>query len=83
MKMQGRCAVSASPLSMDQEQPRRTGGALAGPVSTENSPQSDLVDVGTTAVPRRWLAGTITDERLEQAIEDVTDLPLGRFPTLG
>jgi predicted nucleic acid-binding protein len=44
----------------------------------------DLVDVETTAVlRRRWLAGTITDERFEQAIEDLTDIPLARFPTLG
>ena len=44
----------------------------------------DLVDVETTAVlRRRWLAGTITDQRFEQAIEDLTDIPLARFPTLG
>ena len=44
----------------------------------------DLADVETTAVlRRRWLAGTITDERFEQAIEDLTDIPLARFPTLG
>ena len=44
----------------------------------------DLVDVQTTAVLwRRWLAGTITDKRFEQAIEDLIDMPLARFPTLG
>ena len=44
----------------------------------------DLVDVETTAVLRqRWLAGTISDQRFEQAIEDLTDIPLARFPTLG
>jgi len=44
----------------------------------------DLVDVETTAVlRRRWLAGTISDQRFEQAIEDLTDIPLARFPTLG
>jgi predicted nucleic acid-binding protein len=44
----------------------------------------DLVDVETTAVlRRRWLAGTVTDERFEQAVEDLVDLPLARFPTLG
>jgi len=44
----------------------------------------DLVDVETAAVlRRRWLAGTITDERFEQAIEDLADIPLARFPTLG
>jgi len=44
----------------------------------------DLVDVETSAVlRRRWLAGTITDERFEQAIEDLKDIPLARFPTRG
>jgi len=42
------------------------------------------VDVETTAVLRsRWLAGTITDERFEQAVEDLGDIPMARFPTLG
>ena len=41
----------------------------------------DLVDVETTAVlRRRWLAGSITDKRFEQAIEDLADIPLARFP---
>jgi len=44
----------------------------------------DLVDVETTAVlRRRWLAGTITDERFEQAVEDLGDILMARFPTLG
>lgn len=44
----------------------------------------DLVDVETTTVlRRRWLAGTITDERFGQAIEDLADIPLARFPTRG
>lgn len=43
----------------------------------------DLVDVETTAVlRRRWLAGTVTDERFEQAVDDLVELPLARFPTL-
>lgn len=43
----------------------------------------DLVDVETTAVlRRRWLAGTVTAERFEQAVDDLVDLPLARFPTL-
>jgi predicted nucleic acid-binding protein len=42
----------------------------------------DLVDVETTAVlRRRWLAGDVTDERFEQAVDDLADLPLTRFPT--
>ena len=44
----------------------------------------DLVGVETTAVlRRRWFAGTVTDERFEQAIEDLTDIPLARFPRIG
>jgi len=44
----------------------------------------DLIDVETTAVlRRRWLAGSVTDERFEQAIADLADVPLARFPTLG
>lgn len=44
----------------------------------------DLVDVETTAVlRRRWLAGTLTAERFEQAVEDLVDIPLVRVPTLG
>lgn len=43
----------------------------------------DLVDVETTAVlRRRWLAGTVTVERFEHAVDDLVDLPLIRFPTL-
>ncbi len=42
----------------------------------------DLVDVETTAVlRRRWLAGTVSDMRFDQAIEDLADFPLARFPT--
>jgi predicted nucleic acid-binding protein len=44
----------------------------------------DLVDVETTAVlRRRWLAGAITDERFEQAVDDLRDIPVLRFPTAG
>lgn len=44
----------------------------------------DLVDVETTAVlRRRWLAGTVTDDRFEKAIDDLTDIPVARFPVLG
>lgn len=53
----------------------RAQGDLAAP---------DLVDVETTAVlRRRWLAGSITAERFEHAVEDLMDLPVARFPTLG
>ncbi|MFY9808053.1 MAG: type II toxin-antitoxin system VapC family toxin [Pseudonocardiaceae bacterium] len=43
----------------------------------------DLVDVETTEVlRRRWLAGDLTDERFEHAVDDLADIPLARFPTL-
>ena len=52
----------------------RAAGELAAP---------DLVDVETTAVLRkRWLAGTINDERFALAIEDLGDLSIDRYPTL-
>lgn len=49
-------------------------GTLAAP---------DLIDVETMAVLRkRWLAGTITDTRLVEAIGDLEDLQLDRYPAL-
>jgi predicted nucleic acid-binding protein len=52
----------------------RAGGELAAP---------DLVDVETTAVLRkRWLAGSVSDQRFAVAIEDLEDLDLDRYPTL-
>jgi predicted nucleic acid-binding protein len=52
----------------------RAAGELAAP---------DLVDVETTAVLRkRWLAGSISDQRFAVAIEDLEDLDLDRYPTL-
>jgi predicted nucleic acid-binding protein len=43
----------------------------------------DLVDVETVAVLRkRWLAGTISDQRFAAAIADLEELSLDRYPTL-
>jgi predicted nucleic acid-binding protein len=43
----------------------------------------DLVDVETTAVLRkRWLAGSITDQRFADAVTDLQDLEIDRYPTL-
>lgn len=48
---------------------------LAGP---------DLIDVETVAVLRkRWLAGSLTERRFSSAIEDLEQLDLSRYPTLG
>lgn len=43
----------------------------------------DLVDVETVAVLRkRWLAGSLTARRFAQAVEDLQDLAIDRYPTL-
>lgn len=42
-----------------------------------------LVDVETMAVLRkRWLAGTVTDQRFAAAVEDLEDFALERYPAL-
>ncbi len=42
-----------------------------------------LVDVEAVAVlPKRWLAGTISDSRFEAAIGDLEQLGISRYPTL-
>lgn len=52
----------------------RSAGDVAAP---------DLVDVETVSVLRkRWLAGTVTDERFAVAVDDLTQLDLERYPTL-
>jgi predicted nucleic acid-binding protein len=49
-------------------------GALAAP---------DLIDVETVAVLRkRWISGDLTDQRFSDAIDDLEDLDLTRYPTL-
>ena len=52
----------------------RAAGDVAAP---------DLVDVETVAVLRkRWLAGTITEHRFADAIGDLEDLGIDRYPVL-
>ncbi len=52
----------------------RMAGQVAAP---------DLVDVEAVAVLRkRWLAGTISDRRFEEAIADLAQLGISRYPTL-
>jgi predicted nucleic acid-binding protein len=52
----------------------RSAGELAAP---------DLVDVETVAVLRkRWVAGTISDTRFAEAIDDLEAIELERYPTL-
>jgi predicted nucleic acid-binding protein len=53
---------------------RAAAGDLAAP---------DLVDPETVAVLRkRWLAGTIPDDRFAAAVRDLEDLDLDRYPAL-
>lgn len=53
----------------------RAGGDMAAP---------DLVDVETVAVlRRRWLAKAISESRFVAAIDDLEDLGIDRYPTLG
>ena len=52
----------------------RTEGALAAP---------DLIDIETVAVFRkRWLAGDMPDDRFREAVGDLRDLALDRYPAL-
>jgi len=52
----------------------RAAGNLAAP---------DLIDVETVAVLRkRWLAGSISDERFATAVSDLGDIDLDRYPVL-
>ena len=72
-------SVLANALADDEQDGRAArelltaGGTLAAP---------DLVDVETAAVlRRRRLADTLTTERFEQAVDDLVDLRLIRYPT--
>lgn len=43
----------------------------------------DLIDVETTAVLRkRWIAGDLSDQRFSDAIDDLEELELTRYPAL-
>ena len=73
-------SVLANAVGDDQQAGRQARDLLR----THREPAApDLVDVETTAVlRRRWLAGTLTDVRFEQAVEDLVDIPMVRVPTL-
>jgi predicted nucleic acid-binding protein len=43
----------------------------------------DLADVETVAVLRkRWIAGTVSDQRFAAAVDDLGQLDIDRYPTL-
>jgi predicted nucleic acid-binding protein len=52
----------------------RNAGDVAAP---------DLADVETVAVLRkRWIAGTVSDQRFAAAVDDLGQLDIDRYPTL-
>ena len=52
----------------------RNAGDIAAP---------DLADVETVAVLRkRWIAGTVSDQRFAAAVEDLEQLEIDRYPAL-
>lgn len=60
-------------------------GAKARNRLTDAAPLAapDLIDVETVAVLRkRWIADDLTDQRFSDAIEDLEDLDLTRYPML-
>lgn len=59
-------------------------GAIARTRLTESELAApDLIDVETVAVLRkRWIAGDLTAQRFSDAIDDLEDLDLARYPTL-
>lgn len=73
-------SVLANALADDEDDGRtartelRGAGALATP---------DLIDVETVAVLRkRWLSGSMSDERFDTAVADLQRLDFERVPTL-
>lgn len=73
-------SVLANVVGDDGVDGRRARGEvrIAGDVAAP-----DLVDVETVAVLRkRWLTGTISDQRFAAAIADLEALSLDRYPTL-
>jgi len=52
----------------------RTAGDVAAP---------DLADVETVAVLRkRWIAGTVSDQRFAAAVDDLGELDIDRYPAV-
>ncbi len=73
-------SVLANVIGDDGAEGQRARGEIrmAGQVAVP-----DLVHVEAVAVLRkRWLAGTISDNRFEAAIADLEQLGISRYPTL-
>lgn len=76
--------VDASVLANALADDGRDGAAARARLTIDGDLAApDLVDVETTAVLRkRWIAGDLTDRRFSEAVGDLEDLDLTRFPTL-
>jgi predicted nucleic acid-binding protein len=72
-------SVLANALADDTEAGRTARVALCG----QELAAPDLIAVEVTSVLRaRWLAGKVSTQRFEQALEDLTDIPIDMYPTL-
>lgn len=76
--------VDASVLSNALADDGSAGVAARGELrAADGLVAPDLVDVETIAVLRkRWLAGTLPEERFSEALADLTRLEFERVPTL-
>jgi predicted nucleic acid-binding protein len=76
--------VDASVLSNALGDDGRDGTAARSRLVRDSLAAPDLVDVETVAVLRkRWMAGGLSKARFGDAVEDLEDLQLERYPTLG
>jgi predicted nucleic acid-binding protein len=59
------------------------GRTARNAIRNENLHAPDLIDVETVAVlRRRWLAHDLSEARFRDAIGDLVDLPITRYPAL-
>jgi predicted nucleic acid-binding protein len=73
-------SILANALGDDGDDGRKARRELR---TAEDLTAPDLVDVETVAVLRkRWLAGTISDQRFDRAVDDLERLDFERVPTL-
>lgn len=63
----------------DDEDAGQLARARLAAASAVSAP--DLVDVETVSVfRRRWMAGDLSDDRFQTAVDDLSALPITRFP---
>ncbi|MEO1063720.1 MAG: type II toxin-antitoxin system VapC family toxin [Actinomycetota bacterium] len=59
------------------------GAAVRAELDGQDLAAPDLVDIETMAVLRkRWIDSTLTDDRFGQAVDDLSHLPMTRYPAL-